>query len=90
LAFANNATNSTTQWTAPTSFTEISEVAYNTPANSLETLSRVSGQTVATLTWTNASVTQWVTAAIEFYVAGTGPTELQDGMNGFFGGVQLI
>lgn len=89
LAFASNQTNSTTQWTAPASFTEISEVAYNTPANSLETVSRATGQTNATLTWTNANTTAWVTYAIEFYVAGTGPTEPQESGSGtgFSGGI---
>jgi hypothetical protein len=93
LAFATNATNSTAQWTAPTSFTEISEVAYNTPANSTETVSRATGQTVATLTWTNAQVTAWVTYAIEFYTAGTGPTDPNNfGFNsaGFFGGINTL
>jgi hypothetical protein len=93
LAFATNLTNSTAQWTAPASFTEISEVAYNTPANSLETVSRGSGQTVATLTWTNAQVTAWVTYAIEIYTSGTGPTEPNDfGFNsaGFFGGINTL
>jgi len=91
LAFATNATNSTAQWTAPTSFTEISEVAYNTPANSLETVQRATGQTAATLTWTNANTTAWVTYAIEFYVAGTGPTSPQyDNGTGSFGGIYTI
>lgn len=75
LAFAGNQTNNTAQWTAPASFTEISEVAYNTPANSTETVQRASGQTNATLTWTNANTTGWWIVGIEFYVAGTGPTE---------------
>jgi len=93
LAFATNATNSTTQWTAPASFTEISEVAYNTPANSTETVSRATGQTNATLTWTNANTTAWVTYAIEFYTAGTGPTDPNNfGFNstGFFGGINTL
>jgi len=75
LTFASNQINSTAQWTAPASFTEISEVAYNTPANSLQTASRATGQTVATLTWTNAQTSAWVTYAIEFYTAGTGPSD---------------
>lgn len=90
LAFATNATNSTTQWTAPTLFTEISEVAYNTPANSTETVSRATGQTNATLTWTNANVTAWVTYAIEFYTAGTGPSSPYTDMRGFFGGINTL
>jgi hypothetical protein len=41
LAFATNIVNSTTQWTAPASWTELSEVAYNTPTNSGQTCFRV-------------------------------------------------
>lgn len=89
LGFASNGTNSATQWTAPSLFTEISEVAYNTPANSGETVSRVSGQTATTLTWTNANTTSWRTVALEFYVAGTGPTP-DDSSSGFFGGITSI
>ena len=93
LTFANNLTNSTTQWTPPGSFTEISEVAYNTPANSLQTASRGSGQTAATLTWTNANTTAWVTYAIEIYESGTGPTAPDNfgfGSAGFFGGISTL
>lgn len=91
LGFATNATNNTNQWTAPASFTEISEVAYNTPANSTETVSRATGQTNATLTWTNNNTTAWVTFAMEFYVAGTGPTEpYHDNGTGSFGGIYSI
>ena len=88
LAFAGNLTNSTTQWTAPTNFTEISEVAYNTPANSTETVSRATGQTVATLTFTNANTTGWWVVGLEFYEATTGPTAPWNSGNGtgFFGG----
>lgn len=91
LAFAGNQTNNTTQWTAPASFTEISEVAYNTPANSTETVSRATGQTNATLTWTNANTTGWWNIGLEFYVAGTGPTEPQlNNGTGFYGGIDSI
>ena len=65
LGFATNGTNSTNQWTAPTGFTEISEVAYNTPANSGETVSIGNGASGTTLTWTNANTTAWGVIAIE-------------------------
>lgn len=89
LGFATNGTNSATQWTAPTSFTEVSEVAYNSPANSGETVSVASGVTASTLTWTNANTTAWGVTAIEFYVAGTGPSPI-NGMTGFFGGITSV
>lgn len=92
LAWASNATNSTTQWTAPTGLTEIAELAFNTPANSLEIARAISGVTATTLTWTNAQVTAWVTYAIELYNAGTGPTSTTDinSGDGFFGLVNTI
>ena len=91
LTFAGNKTNSTTQWTAPTSFTEISEVAYAIPANSLQTASRATGQTAVTLTWTNSNNSDWLTAAIEFYTAGTGPSSpFGFSNNGFFGGISTL
>jgi hypothetical protein len=90
LTFASNQTNSTTQWTAPASFTEISEVAYNTPANSLQTASRGSGQTNATLTWTNANTTAWVTYAIEIYTSGTGPTAPDSWNGSTWGGISTL
>ena len=93
LTFASNQVNSTAQWTAPASFTEISEVAYNTPANSLQTASRGSGQTAATLTWTNGNSIAWVVYAIEIYELGTGPTAPDNfGFNssGFFGGISTL
>lgn len=92
LGFATNGTNSTTQWTAPASFTEISEVAYNTPANSGETVSRISGQTATTLTWTNANTTTWRTIALEFYEAASGPASVDAFGNGtgYFGGVLSV
>lgn len=84
LAFASNGTNSTTQWSPPSGFTEISEVAYNTPANSGETVSLSSGSTATTLTWTNANTTAWGTVAIELAPAPWSPTDAM-GMMGFFG-----
>ena len=91
LAFAGNATNNTAQWTAPASFIEISEVAHGTPNVSTETVSRATGQTSATLTFTNANTTAWWVIALEFYTAGTGPTNPYNfGLGGFFGGISTI
>lgn len=84
LAFAANGTNSTTQWTAPTGFTEISEVAYNTPANSGETASIGSGASGTTLTWTNANTTAWGTVGIEL-ISLVGTSFDPFGQLGFFG-----
>lgn len=88
LAWATNLTNSATQWTAPTSFTEVAELAINTPTTSLEIAARGSGQTTTTLTWTNANTTTWTTYAIELYNTGTGIIEPQGtgSGTGFFGG----
>lgn len=83
LAIGANSTNSNTQWTAPAGFTEISEVAFNTPANSLQTVQRATGQTVATLTWTNVNTSGWGTFAMEFYTAGTGPQPDSSAANKF-------
>lgn len=90
IGVAVNLTNSTTQWTAPTSFTGLHQVSFNTPAASMQTSYVLSGVTGTTHTWTNASVTRWNAFVFEFYVAGTGPTEVYDGNTGFFGGVNLI
>lgn len=93
LCFASNQVNSTAQWTAPAGFTEISEVAYNTPANSLQTASRGSGQTAALLTWTNGNSVAWVVYAIEIYTSGTGPTSPNNfgfSSAGFFGGINTL
>ena len=90
LAFAMNLTNSVAQWTAPAvagaTLTELTELAYNTPANSLEVATAIGSVTGLTLTWTNASTTAWAITAIEFYVAGTGPIPYGgNGESGFFG-----
>jgi spore maturation protein SpmB len=90
IGVAVNLTNSSTQWTAPSGFSSLHQVAFNTPASSLQTSYVLSGVTATTHTWTNASVTRWNCFVFEFYVAGTGPTEVFDGMDGFFGGVKLI
>lgn len=70
----SNIINSTTQWSHG-AFTEMDEAAYNTPPNSLGVFYRLSGETGTTLTLTNAQTAAWGIIAIEFYVAGTGPTE---------------
>lgn len=76
VGIATNTTNSSTQWTIPTSWTsELAELTYATPATSLQTCYRASGATTTTVTWTNANTTAWAVMVIEFYVAGTGPTE---------------
>jgi hypothetical protein len=84
LLFAANGTNSTTQWTAPTGFTELSEVAFNTPTNSGEAAYRASGGTLTTYTWTNANTTSWRTFGLEF-AAAQATTFDPMGMLGFFG-----
>jgi len=90
LAFATNGVNSATQWTAPTSWTELHEVAYGTPANSGQTCYRVSGETSSALTWTNANTgSPSGLIALEFYNAGTGPTP-DDTISGFFGNISSI
>ena len=66
MLFGANGTNSTTQWTPPTGFTEMSEVAYNTPANSGQTSYINNGNGASTLSWTNANTTPWGTVGIEF------------------------
>lgn len=67
LLFGANSTNSTTQWTAPTGFTELSEISFNTPATSAQTSVLSSVVTPATTyTWTNANTTQWRTFGLEF------------------------
>jgi len=87
LGFAGNGTNSAAQFAVPSGWgTEISEVTYNTPPNSLETAFRNSGETASTITWTNANTTAWGAIVLEFYVAGTGPESVDSfGQGGFFG-----
>lgn len=84
LLFAANGTNSATQFTAPTGFTELSEVSYNTPANGGQVSSRVSGGTATTYTWTNANTTSWRTFGLEFVEAVATSFDPM-GMRGFFG-----
>lgn len=67
LLFAANATNSTTQWTPPTGFSELTELAFNTPTTSGEVANLSPVITPATLyTWTNANTTTWRTFGLEF------------------------
>ena len=84
LLFGANATNSTTQWTAPTGFTELTELAQNAPATSGEVAQLSPVVTPATTyTWTNANTSTWRTFGLEFAAAGTSFDPM--GMMGFFG-----
>ena len=88
IAIAVNLTNSAVQWTAPNLWTELTETAGTVaPLCSMQLCYRLTGQTSATLTWTNANTTAWTTFAAEFYVAGTGPIVRNDNEIGddFFG-----
>ncbi len=89
LGFASNGTNSATQWTAPTGFTEMSEVTYATPAKSGETAQAASGITATTISWTNANITAWGVIMLEFYVAGTGPVA-NDSFAGLSGDITSV
>ena len=84
LLFAANGTNSTAQFTAPTGFTELSEVAFNTPTNGGQVSSRASGGTATTYTWTNANTTSWRTFGLEFVEAVATSFDPM-GQMGFFG-----
>jgi hypothetical protein len=84
LVLAANGTNSTAQFTAPTGFTELIEVAYNTPTNGVETAYRISGGTATTYTWTNVNTTSWRTFGLEFAPAVATSFDPM-GMMGFFG-----
>jgi len=91
VGIASNTTNSAVQWTQPASWSgEIHEVTYATPAASLQTCYRISGETGTTITWTNANVTAWGIIVMEFYIAGTGITEDGSGGTGYFGGASSI
>ena len=92
LAFGLSNTSNNSRWTAPTAFTELSQVSYSIPNNAFQTVTRGSGQTAVTLTWTNSQNDQWATWAVEFYTSGTGPTAPNDSGfgNGFFGGINTL
>lgn len=70
---AGNGTNSAAQWTQPSSWSENSELAYNTPSNSFHVSSRASGETGSTITWTNANTTAWGAIVLEISVDGSVP-----------------
>ena len=85
LAFASNLTNSATQWTPPTGFIEMTELAFNTPTTSGEVAQLANVITPATTyTWTNANTTQWRVFGVEF-AAAQATTFDPMGMLGFFG-----
>lgn len=67
LAIAVNKTNSTTQWTPPTSWTERSESAFAAPTTGFEVAVRNSGETSSTLSWTNASTSNWGLIVLEIW-----------------------
>lgn len=67
LLFGSNSTNSNTQWTAPTGFTELSELTFNNPATSGQTsVLSVVITPATTYTWTNVNTSQWRTFGLEF------------------------
>lgn len=85
LLFASNLTNSTTQWTAPGGFAEMTELAFNTPTTSGEVANLSTVITPATTyTWTNANTTAWRVFGLEFKAE---PATSYDpmGMMGIFG-----
>ena len=73
-----NGTNSSTQFTAPTSWTENAENTYATPSNALEVASRASGETGSTITWTNSNTTAWGAVVLEIAVDGSVPSNPVD------------
>jgi len=69
IGMSVNATNSATQYTAPTSWTEGGEIGMGTtPAAGGETAFRASGETNTTITWTNANTTAWAAIVLEINV----------------------
>lgn len=89
LGFCANGTNSAVQFTAPSTgggWTEVHEVSHTNSPHGATTVSKVSGETGSTITWTNSNTTAWGAIILEFYVSGTGPIMLDDpGASGFFG-----
>jgi hypothetical protein len=59
-----NATNTATL-TERTSYTEIADLGYNTPATGLEVMYRNSGETSATITWGGTSPSAFASIAVE-------------------------
>ena len=90
VGVACNKKNSSTQWTAPASWSENSEGTYNTPATSLQVSSRASGETGTTITWTNSNTSNWGIMVMEIYVLGAGITEDGSGGTGYSGGASNI
>lgn len=84
LLLIANGTNSATQFTAPATFSELIEVAYNTPANAAQTSALISGGTSTTYTWTNANTTSWRSFGLEF-IAQASTSFDPMGMMGIFG-----
>jgi hypothetical protein len=60
-----NTTNATTTFTPRTGFTEMTEVAYNTPASGLEVMARDSGETGTTQTWGSSSASAFASIVVE-------------------------
>lgn len=73
IACCANKFNSSTQFTAPTNWTELHETSFNTPTTGFTTDYRASGETGTTITWTNSNNVAWGAILMELYVAGTGP-----------------
>lgn len=89
IGIAVNLTNSATQWTAPSGFTQLDQTSFNTPACSMQTSYSLSGITGTSHTWTNSNTTRWNTHLLEFYVSGTGAT-IDHSLMGFYGGISSI
>jgi len=66
IGFAANGTNSATQWTSPTNWTEGGEASYTTTAQSFQACSYIS-ETRTTIPWTNANVTAWGVIILELW-----------------------
>ena len=64
-------TNSTTNFTPRTGYTEHNDSGYNTPATGLETMSRASGETSATITWGSTAPSTFASVAIELDTSGS-------------------
>lgn len=69
VAVISNATPSSTQFTAPSGWTEDAEVTFSTPSSGFEVAHRASGETGASITWTNSNTTAWGAIVIELWVS---------------------
>lgn len=65
---ATEASNTAGQWTAPTGWTEHSDVVISSPSASFTVASRASGETLSTITWTNAQTAAWGGSLVEIWV----------------------